>query len=149
MQREYPNAPIPTVGAVVFKGAHVLLAQRGKEPNKGMWTLPGGAIELGETARQAIEREVCEECGLTVQAGEVVEVLDILQRDEAGALRFHYVLIDMLCQYVSGEIEAGDDVADARWVSAGEFDALSVPQRARSIIARARRMIERTSTPCT
>jgi 8-oxo-dGTP diphosphatase len=143
MQREYPEAPIPTVGAIVFKGEQVLLAQRGKEPNKGMWTLPGGAIELGETVRQAIEREVREECGIAVQAGDVVAVLDIIHHDAAGALRFHYVLIDLACQYTSGEIVAGDDVADARWVSLEEFEALDVPQRARSVIAKARQMAGR------
>ncbi len=141
MRREYPEAPIPTVGAVVFNGERVLLAQRGKDPNKGRWTLPGGAIELGETVQQAVEREVREECGVCVKAGPVVEVLNIIERDEAGAVRFHYVLIDLLCQYVDGETAAGDDVADARWVHPGEFDALNVPPRARAIIAQAQRLL--------
>ena len=140
MKREYPDAPIPTVGAVVFNGKRVLLAQRGKEPNKGRWTIPGGAIELGETVRQAVEREVREECGIAVRAGNVVEVLDILRHDEAGALRFHYVLIDIVCQYISGEIVPGDDVADARWVHPDEFDTLNVPERARVVIAKVHAM---------
>jgi ADP-ribose pyrophosphatase len=138
MKREYPDAPISTVGAVIFNGDRVLLAQRGKEPNKGRWTIPGGAIELGETVRQAVEREVREECGITVRAGDVVEVLDIVQHDEAGALRFHYVLIDLACQYTGGEIRAGDDVADVRWVHPDEFDVLNVPQRARAVFAKAK-----------
>ena len=138
MRREYPEAPIPTVGAVIFDGERVLLVQRGKEPNKGRWTIPGGAIELGETVRQAVEREVREECGIRVQAGDVVEVLDIIQRDEAGALRFHYVLIDLACRYADGEIVPGDDVSDVRWVHPDEFDLLDVPQRARVVIAKAR-----------
>jgi 8-oxo-dGTP diphosphatase len=138
MKREYPDAPIPTVGAVIFNGDRVLLAQRGKEPNKGRWTIPGGAIELGETVRQAVEREVREECGITVQAGDVVEVLDIVQHDETGALRFHYVLIDLACQYISGEIRPGDDVADVRWARPDEFDMLNVPQRARAVFAKAK-----------
>jgi 8-oxo-dGTP diphosphatase len=140
MKREYPDAPIPTVGAIVFNGERVLLGQRGKEPNKGRWTLPGGAIELGETARQAAEREVREECGITVQAGDVVEVLDIIRRDDSGALRFHYVVIDLVCRYVGGDITAGDDADDVRWVHPDEFDALNVPQLARTVIAKARRM---------
>lgn len=140
MKREYPDAPIPTVGAVLFDGERVLLVQRAKEPNKGRWTIPGGAIELGETVRQAVEREVREECGIQVRAGDVVEVLDILYRDEAGALRFHYVLIDLACAYVGGELEHGDDVADVRWVHPDEFDALNVPENARAVIAKARAM---------
>lgn len=141
MRREYPEAPIVTVGGIVFNGDSVLLAQRGKEPNRGRWSLPGGAIELGETARQAVEREVREECGVVVQAGEVVEVLDILQRDPAGTLRFHYVVIDFLCRYVSGKLTPGDDAADVRWVQPGEFDTLKVFQRTRDVIAKARAML--------
>ena len=141
MQREYPQAPIVTAGGIVFNGDGVLLAQRNREPNKGRWSLPGGAIELGETARQAIEREVREECGVVVEAGEVVQVVDILERDAAGALRFHYVVIDFLCRYVSGELSPGDDAADVRWVQPGEFDALNVMQRTRDVIAQARAML--------
>lgn len=140
MKREYPDGPIPTVGGIVFNGERVLLAQRGQEPNKGRWTIPGGAIELGEPARQAVEREVREECGITVRAGEVVQVLDMIQRDASGAVHFHYVVIDFLCDYVSGELRAGDDVADVRWVHPDEFDALQVAQRTREVIAQARAM---------
>jgi len=139
MKREYPEAPIVTVGGIVFDGERALLAQRGKEPNKGRWTIPGGAIELGETARQAIEREVREECGITVRAQNVVKVLDIIQRDDAGAVRFHYVVIDFACEYLGGELKAGDDVAAVRWMRPDEFEAFDVPRRAREVIAAARR----------
>ncbi len=142
MRREYPEAPIATVGGIVLNGASVLLAQRGRAPNKGRWSLPGGAIELGETARQAIEREVREECGIVIQAGEVADVLDILQRDPAGRLQFHYVVIDYVCKYVSGELIPGDDAADARWVRPGEFDTLNVLQRTRDVIAKARAVLQ-------
>jgi len=138
MKREYPDAPIPAVGAVVFNGERVLLVQRDREPSKGRWAIPGGAIELGEAARQAVEREVREECGIAVQAGDVVEALDFIQHDDAGGLRFHYVLIDFVCQYVGGELKAGDDVADVRWAHPNEFDALNVLQRTRDVIAKAR-----------
>jgi 8-oxo-dGTP diphosphatase len=138
LRREYPDAPIVTVGAVVFDGEHVLLARRNKQPNKGMWTLPGGAIEAGETMRQAVEREVREECGLAVQAGEVVDVLDFIFHDQAGRLHFHYVVIEIACRYLGGGISAGDDAAEARWVHPDEFDTLNVPSRARAVIAKAR-----------
>ena len=139
MKREYPESPIVTVGGIVLNGERVLLAQRGKEPNKGRWTIPGGAIELGESVRQAVEREVREECSLAVQAGEVVEVLETIQRDESGAVRFHYVIIDFVCQHVGGQLRPGDDVDDARWVHASrdEFDALDVFPPARAVIAQA------------
>ncbi|MBN1888732.1 MAG: NUDIX hydrolase [Thermoflexales bacterium] len=138
LKREYPDAPIVTVGAVVFNGERVLLAQRNKQPSQGAWTLPGGAIEAGETMRQAVEREVNEECGLVVHAGEVVDVLDYIFHDQAGRLRFHYVVIDIACRYLGGELNAGDDAAEARWVHPDEFDALNVPPHARAVIAKAK-----------
>jgi ADP-ribose pyrophosphatase YjhB (NUDIX family) len=145
MRREYPQAPIVTVGGVVFEGERVLMVQRGKAPNKGRWSLPGGAIELGEPARQAAEREVREECGTVVRALDVVDALDIIQRDDAGAVRFHYVVIDFLCAYVSGDLRPGDDAADVRWVHPDEFDRLNVFQRAREVIAQARAVRDRAA----
>lgn len=149
MRREYPDAPIPSVGGIVFNGERVLLVRRGKEPNKGRWSIPGGAVELGEGVRQAVEREVLEECGVHVRAGQVMEAVDIIQRDapSQGASghsalassepRFHYVVVDFLCEYLSGEPVPGDDVAETRWAHPDEFDALDVLPSARAVIAQA------------
>src|ERR1700757_1735689 len=100
MRREYPEAPLVGVGAVIIQENQVLLIQRGQEPLKGEWSLPGGALELGETLQQGIRREVLEETGLVVEPVAVVEVLDRISRDAEGRVQYHYVLVDFLCRVV-------------------------------------------------
>jgi mutator protein MutT len=118
VRREYPEAPIVGIGAVVIDDGSVLLVRRGREPLKGEWSLPGGALELGETLQQGIVREVLEETGLTVAPVSVVEVLDRITRDEeSGRIRYHYVLVDFLCRVAGGELCCGSDADDARWVN--------------------------------
>jgi 8-oxo-dGTP diphosphatase len=117
LRREYPDAPIIGVGAVVIDGSKVLLVRRGQEPLKGEWSLPGGALELGETLQQGVVREVLEETGLTVVPAGIVEVLDrITQDDSSGRVRYHYVLVDFLCHVASGMLCGASDAEEARWV---------------------------------
>jgi 8-oxo-dGTP diphosphatase len=126
MRREYPLAPLPSVGAVVRNGDKVLLVLRGQEPSRGKWSIPGGMMELGETIRETARREVREECGVEIEAGEVIEVRDAIVRDEAGRIRFHYVLVDVIARHVSGDLRAGSDVEDARWVSRDDLTELEL-----------------------
>lgn len=122
MRREYPEAPIIGVGAVVIDGSKVLLVRRGQEPLKGEWSLPGGALELGETLQQGVIREVFEETGLTVVPAGIVEVLDrITQDDLSGQVRYHYVLVDFLCRAAGGVLCGGSDAEEARWVEREEL----------------------------
>jgi len=122
VRREYPEAPIVGVGAVVIDGTKVLLVRRGQEPLKGEWSLPGGALELGETLQQGVVREVLEETGLMVAPGGIIEILDriILDRitqDEASArVRYHYVLIDFVCHVTGGALGSATDAEEVRWV---------------------------------
>ena len=125
MRREYPEAPIVSVGAVVLHENQVLIIQRGQEPLKGEWSLPGGALELGETLEQGIRREVLEETGLEVEPLKIVEVFDRIVRDEAGAVRFHYVLVDYLCRVTGGALCCASDAAAARWVLREELNSHS------------------------
>jgi 8-oxo-dGTP diphosphatase len=120
-RRKYPVAPIPSVGAVVLKGHRVLLVRRAHEPSKGKWSIPGGVVELGETLQEAAQREVKEECGVQIEVGDIVEVRDAIVHDQAGRVRFHYVLIDVEARYRSGELAVGSDAEDARWVSEEEL----------------------------
>jgi 8-oxo-dGTP diphosphatase len=93
----------------------VLLVRRAREPMAGSWSLPGGAIELGETAVDACQREVREETGLAVEAVEPIETVDIILHDDDGRVRFHYVVVDMLCRLLGGNLRASGDVSDAQW----------------------------------
>jgi 8-oxo-dGTP diphosphatase len=124
--RAYPILPRVGVGAFVLKGGRVLLVKRAASPGKGLWAIPGGMIELGETLQETAEREVLEETGLTIRAGEPVFVFDLIDRDETGSIRYHYVIVDVFADYVSGEPKGSDDASDARFVSSEELDALEV-----------------------
>jgi ADP-ribose pyrophosphatase YjhB (NUDIX family) len=119
--REYPEFPIPGVGVVCFNEGNVLLVQRGKEPRRGEWSIPGGAVEVEESTRDAAMREFGEECGGSIELKELVDVLDLITRDETGRVKYHYVLIDFWAEWMGGELRAGDDVMDARWVMPPEW----------------------------
>jgi ADP-ribose pyrophosphatase len=125
-KNDYPGNPRVAVGAVVFKDERVLLVRRGQPPSEDLWAIPGGSVEIGETLQEAAEREILEETGITVRAGEPVYTFDVIDRDSAGKIRFHYVIVDLAADYVTGEPKAGDDAAEARWVTAQEIDALPV-----------------------
>ena len=129
MRREYPEAPIVGVGAVIVKGDQVLLIRRANEPSRGRWSIPGGTVELGETLAQAAIREVGEECQLEVEIGDVLSTFDMIQRDERGRISYHYVLIDLAARYVSGEPVAGTDALDVRWVKEPKFNELDIVPR--------------------
>jgi 8-oxo-dGTP diphosphatase len=118
--------PKLAVGAVVFHDGKVLLVRRGKPPRMGKWAIPGGSVEAGESLRQAAEREVREETGIEVRAGEVVHVFELIDHDEAQQLRFHYVIIDLMADYLRGEVKAADDASDARWFGGEELSAYDV-----------------------
>ncbi len=125
-KNDYPGNPRVAVGAVVFRDERVLLVRRGQPPSEDLWAIPGGSVEIGETLQEAAEREILEETGITVRAGEPVYTFDVIDRDSAGKIRFHYVIVDLAADYVTGEPKAGDDAAEARWVTAQEIDALQV-----------------------
>ena len=123
--REYPDSPRVGVGAVVLREGRVLLVRRGVAPAHGLWAIPGGALELGETLKEAAEREILEETGITIRAGDPVFTCDVLVRDDDGRIRFHYVIVDLAADYVGGEVVGGDDALEARWVAPEELPALS------------------------
>ena len=137
MKREYPERPLVGVGAVIVEGERVVLVRWGAEPLAGKWSIPGGLLEVGETMRAGAVREAREETGLQVEAGEVLEVLDRILPDANGRARFHYVLIDFLCRRAGGELRAGGDAAEARWVSEFELKGLGVAEPAVQVIRKA------------
>lgn len=125
----YPEAPRVAVGAVVFHKDKVLLVLRNKPPAEGMWAIPGGSVELGETLQAAAEREVLEETGLRVQAGRIIHTFDVIQRDEAGRIEYHYVIIDLLAEAIDPvqSLRPADDVRDAAWFTLAELEQPGLP----------------------
>lgn len=128
MEREYPQQPLVGVGALIVQNGRVVLIKRGHAPLVGEWSIPGGLLELGETLRQGAEREALEETGLQVRATELLGVFDRVIPDAAHRTMYHYVLIDFLCEVISGELKASGDAADARWFTRQELEALPLPQ---------------------
>jgi ADP-ribose pyrophosphatase YjhB (NUDIX family) len=121
MQRRYPERPIMAVGAIVVKNGRVLLARRGKEPSYGLWSVPGGAVRVGEGLKAAAAREIREESGVEIELTDVIEVIERLHRDGDGRIQYHYVIVDYLARWVAGDIQPSDEVLEARWVAPEEF----------------------------
>nr|WP_319495083.1 NUDIX hydrolase [uncultured Desulfobacter sp.] len=124
--REYPVRPALAVGAVVFKDDRVLLVKRGNPPAQGVWAIPGGSVELGETLKTAAEREILEETGIVIEAGDPVFSFESIHRDGEDRVRFHYYIVDLGATYISGEPAAGDDALDVGWISREDLGRLNV-----------------------
>ena len=135
--RRYPAHPLVGVGALIFHRGRILMAQRGKEPLKGWWSLPGGALETGESLDAAVRREVLEETGLTVEPLKIFEIFERIMRDAAGAVEYHYVLIDYLCRVIAGEPRAGDDVCRVEWMRLEDLAGLQITEGTLAVIKRA------------
>ncbi|MEX2557227.1 MAG: NUDIX hydrolase [Actinomycetota bacterium] len=115
------TGPFCAVGAIVVDKGALLLIKRNREPARGQWSLPGGRVELGETLREALVREVREETGVDVDVDGLIGVAERIVRDDEGAIEYHYVILDYVCTARSTVVKAGDDAADARWVPVGEL----------------------------
>ncbi|MGH9588561.1 MAG: NUDIX hydrolase [Acidobacteriaceae bacterium] len=133
--REYPERPIVGVGAVIIHEDRVLLVRRGHAPLKGEWSVPGGALEVGETLADGVTREVLEETGLEVEPLAMVDVLDRIARDDAGRVQFHYVLVDYLCRVIGGSEAFASDAVGLRWAARDELG--DVAEFTRDVILKA------------
>jgi ADP-ribose pyrophosphatase YjhB (NUDIX family) len=140
MAREYPAYPLPGVLALVLRGDRFLMVLRDREPDRGKWGFPGGAIEVGETVAEAALRELREETGVEAEAGPVIDVFDAIIRDADGRVRFHYVISVVRCHWRAGEGVAGDDAADIGWFDLSQAEAMvcsrNVDRLARMALAR-------------
>jgi 8-oxo-dGTP diphosphatase len=135
------------VGALIFRRGAILLIERGRDPLKGYWSLPGGLVETGERLEAAIAREVFEETGLRVKPGPVFEVFERIIQDASGHPEYHYVLIDYVCKVVSSRFRAGDsggrqlrpgdDVSRAEWVTLRNLDEYKLTEGTLAVIQRA------------
>ena len=134
VKHEYPNTPQVGVGAIVIKNNKILLIKRGIPPSKGLWAIPGGCLELGETLPEAAEREIKEETGINIQAKHPVYTFDIIYRDDEGNVQWHYVVVDFLADYISGEPKGADDAVDARWLAWEELKEMPVSQNTLKVL---------------
>jgi 8-oxo-dGTP diphosphatase len=142
MPREYPERPILAVGAVVLRGGEVLLIRRAREPGRGLYSVPGGAVKAGERLAEAAAREVFEETGLVVEIGPLVTLVERVTRDEAGRARFHYVIADFLAAPLesSGAPRAAGDVDAAVWADAATLGGYPVTEGLAEVVAEALRL---------
>ena len=134
MRREYPPAPLVAVAAVVLKDGRILLIRRATEPGRGKWSIPGGVVRLGERLREAVVREVREECGLLVEVLDLLDVIETIVRDEEGRVRFHYVIVDYLARPISGVLRASDDALEARWATIDEALEMDITNALRGLL---------------
>jgi ADP-ribose pyrophosphatase YjhB (NUDIX family) len=134
MQREFPEAPLVGVGAIIIEDSRVVLVKRAHPPLQAEWSIPGGVLEVGELVREAAIREAREETGLTVEPGELLGVYDRVLRDADQRVQYHYVLIDFLCRRVAGDIAAASDAAEVRWFSREELTGLGLAEDTMDVI---------------
>jgi 8-oxo-dGTP diphosphatase len=134
MAREYPAHPVVGVGAVVVRDGKALVIKRAHEPRKGEWSLPGGLLELGESLQDAVRREIKEETSLDITVGPIIETFDRVHRDEAGRIRYHFVIVDFVGWPNGGEAVPGSDAEGVAWVTAAEIDDYAVNAHAKAVI---------------
>ncbi len=142
MKRKYPERPIVGVGGIVLHEDRVVLVKRGREPSLGEWSIPGGAVHVGETLKEAVVREVLEETHLEVEVVALIEVLERIFREPDGRVAYHYVLADFLCRPKSGELAAGSDAREAQYVALADIPAFPLVAKTRRVIEQAARRLK-------
>lgn len=140
-KREYPGAPVVGVGGVVIRDERALLIKRGSAPLEGQWSIPGGTLELGESLQDGVRRELLEETGIEVRVGQLIEVFDRIFRDASGKIQYHFVIVDYLCEPVSGEASAASDVTATAWVSEADLSDYKLTEAATRVIRKAFSMV--------
>ncbi|RLB86106.1 MAG: NUDIX hydrolase [Deltaproteobacteria bacterium] len=140
MKRKYPSMPIPAVAGVIFSGDRVLVVKRANPPSKGQWSLPGGAVKIGETCEDALRREIDEEVGLGVKIKALVEVVDKIFLDDQGRVKYHYIILEYLAEHVKGRPRACSDAMQVKWVDVAKLSLLGLGQDTIRVIDKAWKM---------
>ncbi len=145
---EYPLRPVIGVGGIVIENGLVLLIRRGTPPMCGEWSIPGGKLEAGETLVEGVQRELLEETHLQVRVLDFIEVFERIFTDSYGGVEYHFVVLDYFCERAAGDIRAGGDVLDVRWVTEEGLAELSLTAAATRVLRKAFQMWrERTAIP--
>ena len=137
MQRKYPHHPLIGVGALVKAGDQIVVVRREREPAKGLWSIPGGLLELGERLSDGVKREVLEETGLDVEIDRLLDVFDNIVYDEKGKVLYHYVLIDYLCSSSQRTLKTATAVKEARWIRLSDIDNLQTTKTLKRLLDKA------------
>jgi 8-oxo-dGTP diphosphatase len=135
--REYPDRPVVGVGGVVISDGRALLVRRGAPPLEGQWSIPGGMLEAGETLLLGVRRELLEETGIEVKVLELIEVFERIHLDGEGKARYHYVVLDYLCEAIRGEARAGSDVTEVAWAAPAELAQYGLTETATRVVLKA------------
>jgi 8-oxo-dGTP diphosphatase len=143
--RRYPPRPVLGVGALILAEGKILLVERGREPLKGYWSLPGGAVETGELLEDAMRREVREETGIEVEVLCLLEIFERIMHDAKGNTEYHFVLMDYLCRPAGGTLAAADDASRVEWFTESELAGLKITDGTPAVIAKAFRWLSARS----
>ena len=135
--RTYPTRPYLAVSAAIFRDGKVLIVRRARPPAHGLYTLPGGGVELGETLEEAVIREVREETALEVAPVALAGYRQAIARDEAGRIERHFVILPFAARWIAGEIMLNEELAEARWLRPAEIDGLTTTEGLKQIVAAA------------
>jgi len=146
MKRLYPDQPVVGIGAVIIKEGEIALIKRGNEPSKGKWTIPGGLVELGENLKAAVIRETKEEVCLDVENPQLIDVVDNIDLDEHGKVKYHYIIIDYLVHVKSGNIQAASDAEELRWVPFVEVESYNLTASFRIFFRNNKERLKKTSS---
>jgi 8-oxo-dGTP diphosphatase len=146
MKRLYPDQPVVGIGAVIIKEGEIALIKRGNEPSKGKWAIPGGLVELGENLEAAVIRETKEEVCLEVENPQLIDVVDNIDLDEQGKVKYHYIIIDYLVHVKSGNIQAASDAEELRWVPFVEVESYNLTASFRIFFRNNKERLKKTSS---
>jgi 8-oxo-dGTP diphosphatase len=143
VKRLYPDQPVVGIGVVIVCEGKIVLAKRGNEPSRGKWTIPGGLVELGESIEAAVIREAKEETCLDVENPVLIDVVDNVDLDENGKIKYHYVIVDYLVSVKGGKFKAASDAVDLRWVPFDEVEKYELTASFRHFFKHNRERLEK------
>ena len=146
MKRLYPDQPVVGIGSIIVREGKIVLIKRGNEPSKGKWTIPGGLVELGESPEQTVIRETKEEISLDVENPTLIDVVNYVDSDNKGKLKYHYIIIDYFVHVKNGTAQASSDAVDLRWVPFDEVEKYDLTASFRFFFRNNRKRLEKANS---